>query len=47
MRKIQTVVTDSVENQILKLVDYPKQVLTKRCHVPDGEEAIKPRSEKI
>jgi hypothetical protein len=33
LRKIQAVIADSVEDQILKFIYYPKQVLTKRCHL--------------
>lgn len=32
LREVQTIIADSVEDQILKLVDYPKQVLTQRSH---------------
>ena len=33
MRQIQTVIADSVENQILEFIDYSKQILAKGCHL--------------
>lgn len=31
--EVEGVIADSVEDQILELVDYPKQVLAERCHL--------------
>ena len=39
LRQIQTIVADSVENKILELVDYPKQVFPKGCHFAEMKEA--------
>lgn len=33
LRKVQTIIANSVEDEILQLVDYPKQVLTKGRHL--------------
>jgi hypothetical protein len=33
LREVQTVIADSVKNQILQFIDYSKQILTKRCHL--------------
>jgi hypothetical protein len=33
LRKIQAVIADSVEDQILKFIYYPKQVLTEGRHL--------------
>lgn len=30
--EVEGVIADSVEDQILELVDYSKQVLAERCH---------------
>ena len=32
LRQIQTIIADSIENQILKFIDYSKQVFTKGSH---------------
>jgi hypothetical protein len=32
LRQIQAVIADSVENQVLQLIDYPKQIFTESCH---------------
>lgn len=33
LRKVQTIIADGVEDQILQLVDYPKQILSKGSHL--------------
>jgi hypothetical protein len=39
LRKIQAIVANSIENKILELVNYAKQILTERCHL--DQEAVR------
>jgi len=33
LRKVQAIIADGVEDEILQLVDYPKQIFTKGRHL--------------